>query len=79
MGSKLTKSQVDAICKRVYSRYPELRGTRPKVKPKRAGNQERFLLRFETVVSAADGASLPIIVRATADTNGRILKLSSSR
>jgi hypothetical protein len=79
MGNKLSRDQVEAICRRVYARFPELRGTRPRVKPRCVRDQERFVLRFDTKASTSDGASLPMIVRAVADSSGRILKLTSSR
>jgi hypothetical protein len=78
MGSKLSKSQVDAICRRVYKRFPDLKGVRPRVKPERA-RDDRFQLLFKTTVALPDGPSLPITVRAIADENGRVLKLTSSR
>ena len=79
MGSRLSKSQVDAICKEVYKRFPELRGTRPQVKAQGANGSDRYLLLFKSRVTLDDGASLPVAVRAVADSNGRIVKLSSSR
>ena len=78
MGSKLSKKQVEAICRRVYKRYPDLRGVRPRVKAERA-RDDRFQLLFKTTVALPDGPSLPITVRAVADEKGRVLKMTSSR
>ncbi len=79
MGVKLSSSQVDAICKRVYRRYPELRGTRPRVKTQGANGKDRFLLLFKSRITLDDGASMPVTVRAIADSTGRVIKISSSR
>lgn len=79
MGSGLSKSQVDAICKRVYRRFPELRGTRPRVKAQGAGAKGRFLLLFKSRITLDDGATLPVTVRAIADGSGRVIKMASSR
>ena len=78
MGSRLSKSQIDAICRRVYKRFPDLKGVRPRVKRERA-RDDRFQLLFKTTVALPDGPSLSISVRAVADENGRVLKLTSSR
>jgi hypothetical protein len=79
MGSKLSKSQVDAICNKVYRRFPEMRGTRPRVKTQGANGKGRFLLLFKSRVTLDDGASMPVTVRAVADSSGRVIKISSSR
>jgi hypothetical protein len=79
VGAELTPEQTRAICRRVYSRYPELQGVRPRVKRQRVQDKERFLLRFEKSVSLPDGGTLPAIVRVVANSSGKILKLTSSR
>jgi hypothetical protein len=79
MGSTLSKSQVDAICKQVYRRFPELRGTRPRVSAEGRNGRERYVLSFKGTVRASDGASLRVSVRAVADANGRVIKMTSSR
>ena len=79
MTSTLTRNQIDAICRKACSRFPELKGVRPRVTSQRIKGEERFLLTFKTTVPLPDGGSLPTIVRAVADSNGKILKLSSSR
>ncbi len=79
MSSTLSKSQVDAICKQVYRRFPELRGARPRVKAEGRNGQERYVLSFKGTVRASDGVSLPVNVRAVADASGRVIKMTSSR
>ncbi len=79
MSSTLSKSQVDAICRQVYQRFPELRGARPRVKTEGRNGRERYVLSFKGTVRTADGVSLPVNVRAVADENGRVVKMTSSR
>lgn len=79
MGSTLSKSQVDAICKQVYRRFPELRGARPRVRTEGRNGRERYVLSFKSTVRTSDGASLPVSVRAVADASGRVIKMTSSR
>jgi hypothetical protein len=79
MSSALSKSQVDAICRQVYRRFPELRGARPRVRTEGRNGRERYVLSFKGTVRASDGASLPVSVRAVADANGRVIKMTSSR
>ncbi len=79
MGDDLSAKQIDAICRRVYGRYPAIRGARPRVQRQSMEGKERFLLRFQKTVSLPDGKKLPHTVRVVADANGRILKLTLSR
>ena len=79
MGSGLSKGQVDAICKQVYRRFPELKGTRPRVKSQGAGARGRFLLLFKSRIRLDDGATMPVTVRAVADERGRVIKMASTR
>jgi hypothetical protein len=84
----LTSSQLDAIARQVYRRFPELRGQSPSVqrqtaeaksgKPVGAG-KERYVLTFKGSQQTPDGRRLNRIVRATADERGRVLKISTSK
>lgn len=79
MSDRLSRDQTEAICKRVYSRCPVLKGVRPRVSQQRAKGELRFLLRFEKTVQLPDGKALPTVVRVVANSNGKIIKLTSSR
>jgi hypothetical protein len=79
MGERLTRQETEAICARVYRRFPEMKGVRPSVKRQQAKGQDRFLLRFETTVSLEGGARMSSTVRVVANGDGRILKMTSSR
>jgi hypothetical protein len=66
---------VDHVSQAVYRQFPELRGVRPSVR--KSGDQ--FLLIFSGKVKTADGKTLPRIVRVTANDQGSILKMTTSR
>jgi len=64
------------VCSSVYSQFPEVRGANPSVSSLPGG---KFQLIFHGKAKAADGKTIPRTVRVTADEDGRILKLSTSR
>lgn len=66
---------VDRVSQSVYRQFPELHGVRPSVRA--SGTQ--YLLIFSGKVKTADGKTLPRIVRVTANEQGNILKLTTSR
>lgn len=67
---------ISAVCKQVYQKFPEVNGSKPKVK-EQAG--ESFLLIFEGTGTTASGASIKRTVRAVVNANGKITKLTTSR
>jgi hypothetical protein len=68
-------SAIDRVCQSVYRQFPELKGVRPSVRE----SGMTFLLIFSGKVKTADGKTLPRTVRATANEQGNIVKLSTSR
>jgi hypothetical protein len=67
---------ISSVCEQVYRKFPETAGTQPKVT---ARSENEYLLVFKVNVTTADGKTLPRIVRAVADANGKITKLTTSR
>ncbi len=67
---------ITAVCKQVYQQFPEVSGCQPKV---REQAEDTFLLLFEAKVKTSDGRSLPRTVRAVANGQGKIKKLTTSR
>ncbi len=72
----MEKSQLAAICKQVYRRFPELDGRQPKVK---AQGEDQVLLIFSAKVSSANGHAMEKTVRVVASASGKVLKMSESR
>jgi hypothetical protein len=79
MADRLTRQGTEAICERVYRRFPAMKGVRPSIRRQQSPGQDCFLLRFETVVVLEGGARLPTTVRVVVNADGRILKMTSSR
>ncbi len=67
---------IDAICKTVYKRFPEMNGKRPAVQNY---TETQVLLLFKASVTTADGRSLPRTVRVVASKDGKINKITTSR
>lgn len=75
---------VDKVSKKVYRKFPDFEGVKPKVKKrpkdKKTGEvPEGYLLLFQTRVSGPGGKEISRIVRAVTDKKGNIEKLSTSK
>jgi hypothetical protein len=64
------------VCSAVYRQFPEMRGENPSVKSIPGG---KYQLIFHGKAQAADGKTIARTVRVTADENGKVLKLTTSR
>ncbi len=64
------------VCQDIYRQFPEVRGANPTVSSMPGG---KYQLIFHGKAQTADGKSINRTVRVTADENGRILKLTTSR
>ena len=71
----MESSAIDRVCQSVYRQFPELKGVRPSVRE----SGMTFLLIFSGKANTADRKTLPTTVRATANEQGNIVKLSTSR
>ena len=74
----MDKDTVQKISKRVYSRFPGMKGSKPKIKqPKSAGGN--YVITFNSKVEGPGGHSINRFVRVVADGNGKIIKMSTSK
>lgn len=67
---------IDKVCNQIYRQFPEIKGTRPKV---RSYSASKELLVFSGKVTTADGKSMQRIVRAVVNQTGKIEKITTSR
>jgi hypothetical protein len=67
---------LSVLCSQVYKQFPAVNGIPPRVQ-ERAGGM--FQVSFRTKKTTADGKSLPVIIRVTSDSHGKISKISESR
>jgi hypothetical protein len=75
---------LDAVCKQIFKRFPEVTGNRPKVQvqnsPQTVGEEQlQYLLIFQGHRTTADGKVINRIVRVVVSEKGKILKVSTSR
>jgi hypothetical protein len=75
------RSTVSKISKKVFKRFPEMTGIRPKVrrqsKPK--NGKDQFLLTYQGQVELPGGRKMKRVVRVVVDASGRVIRMSTSR
>jgi len=67
---------ITKVCKAVYGRFPEFDGKKPKISSQ---STDKYLLLFSTMSQLTDGKQIPQTIRVISDSQGQILKISSSR
>jgi hypothetical protein len=75
------------ISNQVYRQFPEVAGVQPKVRQRPSagkpastnGSSETYLLTFQGKASLGSGKSMPRLVRVVATSQGKIIKISTSR
>ena len=74
---------VNQISKAVYKQFPEVRGSRPKVREqpqaKAMKMEPSYVLTYRTVAKVANGQRFPRQVRVVASPKGKIIRISTSR
>jgi len=70
---------IDHISQEVYKKHPDLKGVKPKVTPRKGDTSSDSLLVYSKSVSGPGGKKINRIVRAVADENGKIKKISTSK
>jgi len=72
---------VERITKKVVAQYPELKGSKPKIKQSKGSPSQRsnFVLTYNTMSEDIRGQVIPRHVRVVADHLGKIIKMSTSR
>lgn len=72
---------VSRISKKVYSQFPELKGSKPKIahSKTRSSRNENFVLTYSIMSKGIRGKAIPRHVRVVADASGKIVKMSTSR
>ena len=74
---------INQISKSVYKQFPEVRGTRPKIKQQPQAKalkvDPNYVLTYRTMASLGNGKRIPRQVRVVANRNGKIIRISTSR
>lgn len=72
----MDSNAIQAICKTVCQRFPEMKGARPSVQ---SYGETQVLLVFKASATTADSRSMPRTVRVVASKEGKISKITTSR
>ncbi len=79
----MNDKQLESISSKVSRQFPEVAGTQPKVRrqsgQKSKSSASTYLITYRGKSITADGKSITRIVRVTANDNGKIIKISTSR
>ena len=75
----LSSSALHSITEHVCRRFPEVKGSRPKVSAQEKSGEEQYLLVFSSTASTADGHAIHRKVRVVADRHGKILKMTTTK
>lgn len=67
---------LSSICRQVYEKFPEVKGSRPKVKSQ---GEDSSLLIFDGKASTPDGKVISRTVRVVVTSAGKITKITTSR
>lgn len=70
---------IDRISEEVYRKHPDLKGVKPKLTPREGDKSGDTLLVYQKKVSGPGGKSINRVVRAVADQEGKIKKISTSK
>jgi predicted nucleotide-binding protein len=79
----MNDKQLKSITAKITRQFPEVAGVQPKVRlqsgQKSKSSTATYLITYQGKSKAADGKSINRIVRVTANDNGKIIKISTSR
>jgi hypothetical protein len=79
----MNRNTIQKIAKNIYRQFPEVAGSEPRVTPKAQAKSladgATYLLTFSGKGKNPKGKTIARTVRVTANANGKILKVSTSR
>ena len=75
----MNAKMIDHISQEVYRKHPDLKGVKPQVQPRKGDASADTLLVYSKSVSGPGGKKINRIVRAVADEQGKIKKISTSK
>ena len=72
---------VEKISKKVYARFPEVNGKKPRIKQSKTAVDagENFILTYNGTAKGIRGNSIPRHVRVVCNAKGKIIKMSTSK
>jgi hypothetical protein len=72
---------IEKITRKVTAQFPEMKSVRPSVRPQgaRRNGKSQYLLLYKGSVEVPGGRRMRRVVRVVADSEGRVLRMSTSR
>jgi hypothetical protein len=70
---------LSSICDQVYQKFPEVNGVRPKLQAMSKGQVSQHVLIFSSTATASNGKSMNRVVRVVVGSDGKIVKMSTSK
>ncbi|MBI5054260.1 MAG: hypothetical protein HZB52_13490 [Chloroflexi bacterium] len=76
----LSNVQLKSISQEVYKKFPELNGVSPEVQNRNAANAKSIPQQYLIIFKGTPAPkSIVRVVRVTADTEGKVIKISTSK
>jgi hypothetical protein len=75
----MDKKFVSKISKTVYKKFPELKGSTPRINQSKSPVNEEYVLVYKAHSTDIRGNTLPRSVRVVANAKGKIKRISTSR
>ena len=77
----MDKKVVEKISNKVYSRFPDMKGKKPKITQSKTVTADtgNYVLTYNTIAKDIRGNKIPRRVRVVASEKGKIIKMSTSR
>jgi hypothetical protein len=76
----LSETVIEKVTHRVYLEYPAVAGCAPKIRAREAANgTSTYTLSYRGYVEVENGSKMPISVNVSLDSNGKIVKITSSK
>jgi hypothetical protein len=80
VGENILKGKsIDRVSEEVYRKHPDLKGVKPSITPRKGDSSSDTLLVYSKTVAGPGGKKINRVVRAVADENGKIKKISTSK
>jgi hypothetical protein len=75
----MDENLLNSICNQVYKKFPEVNGIRPKLQAMSKGTTSQHILIFSGKAKTASGTSIARVVRVVVSSEGKIIKMSTSK
>ena len=75
----MDKNLIEKVSKTVYRKFPELKGSSPRVNQSKSPINEEYVLVYKAQTTDIRGNKMPRSVRVVVNAGGKIQRISTSR